>query len=582
MPNTERRSRASLLRLMPALLALAGCSDPAAPPAAAARPPLGLPDLPDGNLRSGRRLVYQVSVRSFQDSNDDGFGDLEGLRRRLGYLRELGVGLILLDDVVEAGTSDGGRAARDWGAIDPLVGDEDDFAALAVSAAGEGIALGLTLALNHVDEGHAWWQAARASTTAAERDYFRTASAPLLCPDLPNIPLDPYRADSLDGGDRWTVLDDDTLAYHRFAATSPDVRLTVAAVAAAAAAAVARWRERGISALWLPDVYAWQEDAVGCEQRPASHDLLASLRAAGVFEGMALLGFPRPPIQSPQSDHELTVGWLGNAAGPELDGVAAGDLTEWLRQAFVDPDARIALRDAVRRHAELRTLADADSGQVIWASGHGETTRLAATAGDDRGRKLALSLLLGAPFTPWLHYGDELGLGPSAGHSGGDWRNLARAAMPWTAGAANLGFGANPPPMPPPIGAAERTVELQEADSGSVLTWARRLMRLRYHVPALAEGGWQDLDIRDANGRVPTDMIGFLRSHAAGGLVVLVNFADTDGKVEVRLPISGWAAGTALYDLLGDRELSTAHRGDPSTLTLTVPRRGALWIAPQP
>jgi glycosidase len=575
------RSLFAILFALPALLAL-GCSEPDAPRPKAAAAPLGLPDLPDGDLRTGRRLVYQVAVRSFQDSDDDGTGDLEGLRRRLGYLRELGVGLLILEDVVEAGTADGGRAARDWGAIDALVGDEESFAALAVSAAAEGIALGLTLPLNHVDEGHAWWQAARASTAAAERGFFRTATAPILCEDVPNIPLDPYRADALDGSDRWTGLDDDTFAYHRFAATSPDVRLDVAAVADAAAAAVARWRERGITALMLPDAYAWQEDGDGCDQQPASHDLLAAWRAAGVFDDMALLGFPRPPIQAPQSDHDLTVGWLGSPGAPELDGVTSGDLTEWLRQAFVDPAARVALRDAIRRHAELRSVADGEAGQVIWTSGHAETTRLAATAGDDRGRRLALSLILGAPFTPWLFYGDELGLGPSAGDSSGDWRNLGRAAMPWAADEPNLGFGKQPPPMPGPIGAADRTVDRQVADEGSVLAWARRLMRLRYHVAALREGGWADLDVRDPQGRVPGDVIGFLRSHANGGLVVLVNFSDAEVRVDVRLPESGWAAGTPLHDLLGDRELVAAHPGDPSTLSLTVPRRGALWVGPQP
>ncbi len=582
MQDHIRRVRLfALLPVLPVLLA-AGCSEPDAPRPKTAAAPLGLPDLPDGDLRMGRRLVYQVAVRSFQDSNDDGTGDLEGLRRRLDYLRELGVGLLILEDVVEAGAADGGRAALDWGAIDPRVGDEASFAALAVSAAAQGLALGLTLPLNHVDEGHAWWQAARGSSTAVERGYFRTATAPILCEDIPNIPLDPYRADALDGSDHWTQLDHDTLAYHRFAATSLDVRLDVAAVADAAAAAVARWRERGVTALMLPDTYAWQERDSDCDQRAASHELLAGWRAAGVFRDMALIGFPRPPIQAPQSDHDLTVGWLGSAGAPEFDGVVAGDLTEWLRQAFVDPEARTALRGAIHRHAELRTLADGAAGQVVWASGHTDTMRLAATAGDDRGRRLALSLIFGAPFTPWLYYGDELGLGPSAGDSGGDWRSLGRAAMPWAADEPNLGFGAQPPPIPGPIGAAERTVDRQRTDEGSVLAWARRLMRLRYRVPALAAGGWADLDVRDPQGRVPGDVIGFLRSHADGGLVVLVNFSDADLRVDVRLPQSGWAAGSPLHDLLSDRVLVEAHPGDPSTLSLTVPRRGALWVAPQP
>lgn len=230
------------------LASLTACKGEPEPPRPVAAAPEGLPAFPAGDLRDGRRLVYHVAVASFQDSDGDGYGDLAGLERRLPYLRELGAGLIMLDDVVAGGSADGGRAALDWSALDGRVGDEAAFAALAASAATFDIAIGVQLGLNQVDEGHAWWQAARASTTAAERAWFRTATAPVLCPDLPNIPLDPYGPVLEDGSDRWTTLDDATYAYHRFAPTSPDVRLDDPAVAAAAEAAVAAWTARGVRA----------------------------------------------------------------------------------------------------------------------------------------------------------------------------------------------------------------------------------------------------------------------------------------------------------------------------------------------
>lgn len=559
------------------LASLTACKSRPEPSRPLAAVPAGLPAFPAGDLRDGRRLIYHVAVASFQDTDGDGYGDLAGLERRLPYLRELGVGMIMLDDVVAGGSADGGRAALDWSAIDSRVGDEAAFASLAASAATFDIAIGVQLGLNQIDEGHTWWQAARASTTAAERAWFRTATAPVPCPDLPNIPLDPYGPVLEDGSDRWIKLDDANYAYHRFASTSPDVRLEHPDVAAAAKAAVAAWMDRGVRAFMLPDVYAWREDADGCDQRAASHELLATWRAAGVFGEAALYGFPRPPVQSPQGDHELTVGWLGDADARELDGTLAGDLTAWLQQAFVDPAARPALRDGIKRHADLRA-ADGGPGQIVWALGHGETSRLAAVAGDDRSRKLALSLVLSAPFTPWIYYGDELGLGPSAGLSAGDWRALSRAGMIWEAEAPNFGFGEAGPPMPPPIGAERRAVDVQIDDVGSLLRWTRARVADRYRHAALHAGGYADVDARDPSGRVPDDTIAFLRRHAEGGALILHNFADVDQPLAVRLDATGWSAGDRLIDLVAGTEVAAVWAGDPGTLEVTVPRRGSRWI----
>lgn len=117
-------------------------------------------------------IVYQVYPRSFQDSDGDGVGDLNGIRRRLSHLVELGVDALWLSPIFLSPMRDFGYDIADYTAIDPVFGTLSDFDALVSEAHGLGLKLLLDLVPNHTSDEHAWFKESRASRHNPKRDWY--------------------------------------------------------------------------------------------------------------------------------------------------------------------------------------------------------------------------------------------------------------------------------------------------------------------------------------------------------------------------------------------------------------------------
>ena len=116
-------------------------------------------------------LVYQIYPRSFQDSNGDGIGDLNGIRQRLAYLKELGVDVIWLSPVYQSPNDDNGYDISDYQAIMEQFGTMEDFDALLGEVHGLGMKLVMDLVVNHTSDEHPWFQESRRSRENPYRDY---------------------------------------------------------------------------------------------------------------------------------------------------------------------------------------------------------------------------------------------------------------------------------------------------------------------------------------------------------------------------------------------------------------------------
>ena len=125
----------------------------------------------DGNWwRDG--VFYQISPRSFQDSNGDGVGDLAGILRRLPYVKSLGVDAIWLSPIFPSPMADFGYDISDYTGIDPLFGTMADFDALLTAAHENGLKLILDLVPNHTSDQHPWFVASRSSRQHPQRDWY--------------------------------------------------------------------------------------------------------------------------------------------------------------------------------------------------------------------------------------------------------------------------------------------------------------------------------------------------------------------------------------------------------------------------
>ena len=115
-------------------------------------------------------VIYQVYPRSFQDSDGDGVGDLQGIRSRLDHLEWLGVDVIWLSPIYASPQADNGYDIADYQAIDPTFGTLDDFDALLADVHARGMKLVMDLVVNHTSDEHPWFLESRSSPRSPKRD----------------------------------------------------------------------------------------------------------------------------------------------------------------------------------------------------------------------------------------------------------------------------------------------------------------------------------------------------------------------------------------------------------------------------
>lgn len=117
-------------------------------------------------------VVYQIYPQSFQDTNDDGIGDLRGIIERIPYLVHLGVNIIWLSPIYASPMDDNGYDIADYYSINPIYGTMDDFKELIAKLKENGIKLIMDLVVNHTSDEHPWFQAALKDKNSPYRDYY--------------------------------------------------------------------------------------------------------------------------------------------------------------------------------------------------------------------------------------------------------------------------------------------------------------------------------------------------------------------------------------------------------------------------
>ena len=119
-----------------------------------------------------KSVVYQVYPKSFQDSNGDGYGDLNGIRQRLPYLKELGIDVIWLNPIYASPQVDNGYDISDYKAIEPTLGTMEDFDSLLAEAHEMGLKIILDLVVNHTSDQHKWFLEAKKSKDNPYHNYY--------------------------------------------------------------------------------------------------------------------------------------------------------------------------------------------------------------------------------------------------------------------------------------------------------------------------------------------------------------------------------------------------------------------------
>ena len=501
-------------------------------------------------------VVYQIYPRSFADSTGDGVGDLVGIERHLDHLGPdgLGVDAIWLSPIYPSPGLDLGYDVADHEAVDPLFGSMDDFDDLVAGAHERGVRVMLDLVMNHTSDRHRWFQASRTDPDGPYGDWYLWADPS--GHDSRGRPKPPNNWLSWFGGSGWTWDDvRGQFYFHKFLAEQPDLNWRNPAVPEAQLKMVRGWLERGVDGFRLDVFNAFYKDAElrsnpSAGPHPQAWYRQQHLNDQNQPELAAFLARFRAEVAAQPG--RMTVGELF-FGGPETAASYAGD--RHLIFDFVLLEQPWSASDFGAAIARIEKAFGPERWPAIVLSNHDRprhASRLAAAVGAghrDAVTRAAAVILLTLRGTPFLYYGEELGLGdievpnekaidPPARHASRTFpwwnRDRCRSPMPWTA-APNGGFTSPEarPWLPLVPDAATRNVATQAGDRGSILATYRRLLETRRRLPALHRGGYRPVGVDHE------DVLAWLRTDPSGDALVVVSFSSRPLQVVLGPEVGG-------------------------------------------
>ncbi|MBC3361895.1 maltose alpha-D-glucosyltransferase [Pseudomonas sp. SWRI154] len=458
-------------------------------------------------------VIYQVHVKSYFDSNNDGIGDFPGLIEKLDYIADLGVNTIWLLPFYPSPRRDDGYDIAEYRGVSPDYGTMADARRFIAEAHKRNLRVITELVINHTSDQHPWFQRARKAKPGSKaRDFYVWSDDDHKYDGTRIIFLDTEKSN-------WTW---DPVAgqyfWHRFYSHQPDLNFDNPQVLKAVLSVMRYWLDMGIDGLRLDAIpYLIERDGTNNENLPETHDVLKLIRAeidANYPDRMLLAEANQWP-----EDTQL---YFGDVDAQGLNGdechmafhfplmprmymaLAQEDrfpITDILRQTPEIP-ANCQWAIFLRNHDELTLEMVTDKERdYLWnyyaadrraRINLGIRRRLAPLMERDRRRvELLNSLLLSMPGTPTLYYGDEIGMGDNIYL--GD-RDGVRTPMQWSID-RNGGFSRAdpaslvlPPIMDPQYGYLSVNVETQAGDPHSLLNWTRRMLAVRKQSKAFGRG----------------------------------------------------------------------------------------------
>ncbi len=544
-----------------------------------------------------RAVFYEVMVRAFSDSNADGIGDLRGLIDKLDYLEWLGVDALWLPPFYASPLKDGGYDVADYRKILPVFGTIDDFCELVDKAHARNLRVMIDLVLNHTSDQHEWFQQSRSDPEGPYGDYYVWSDTDQKWTDIriifsdtetSNWAFDPVRGQ---------------FYFHRFFSHQPDLNFRHPEVHRELFDIARYWLDMGVDGFRLDAVpYLYESDGGGGESEPETHEFIAAFRAMidREYPGRVLLS------EANQSTAE-TLKYFGTATAPECQMAFAFPVMPRIFYAFGAEDSTTlgaVLQETqnippggtwatfLRNHDELSLEMVTDEERQAMYSWYAPEPRMRANVGIRRRLaplldnsleklKLAHALLLAIPGSPFLYYGDEIGMGDNI------WlndRDASRTPMQWT-NTPNAGFSEAPAeklylPLVDSegFGSAVVNVEAQRDNPDSLLHQVKSLLQWRKSLPALAEGSFELIS------HVNRSVLAFLRSgnnnenpaeRGQDTVCCLFSFSATPSSVRLTLPMH--LAGSTLVTLTAEGQPVTV--GPEGQLEMQLPGWGFAWLS---
>ncbi|MDP9089144.1 MAG: maltose alpha-D-glucosyltransferase [Pseudomonadota bacterium] len=505
-------------------------------------------------------VIYQLNVKSFFDSNDDGIGDFKGLNSKLEYIRDLGVNTIWLMPFYPSPLKDDGYDIADYQNVHPQFGSLDDFRTMLREAHRLGLKVVTELIINHTSDQHPWFQAARhAPAGSPQRDFYVWSDT-----DQKYLGTRIIFTDTETSNWTWDPV---AKAYywHRFFSHQPDLNFDNPEVMKAVLQIMRFWLDMGVDGFRLDAIpYLVEREGTNNENLRETHVVIKELRAAidASYKNRFLLAeanqWPEDVREYFGDGDECNMAYHFPLMPRIYMAIAQEDrypIIEIMQQTPDIPETcqwAIFLRNHDELTLEMVTSKERDYMYTTYAAdlqariNLGIRRRLAPLMENDLDRiKLMNSLLLSMPGSPILYYGDEIGMGDN--FFIGD-RNGVRTPMQWSPD-RNAGFSRAdpqrlylPPIMDAVYGYLSTNVEAQSRDPSSLLSWTKRMLAVRKTSQAFGRGARRFL--KPGNRKI----LAYLREIGDDTILCVANLSRSAQPVELNL---GAFKGRVPVEMLG-------------------------------
>jgi maltose alpha-D-glucosyltransferase/alpha-amylase len=494
-----------------------------------------------------RAVFYEVLVRGFFDSNNDGTGDIRGITERLDHIQWLGADCLWLLPFYQSPLRDGGYDISDFYSILPEYGDLADVVQLIEECHRRDLRIIADLVMNHTSDAHHWFQESRQDRTNPKADWYVWSDDDTRYPDARIIFVDTERSNW-----SWDPVRQQYY-WHRFFSHQPDLNYDNPEVQQAMLDVVRFWLDLGLDGFRLDAVpYLYERDATNGENLPETHDFLKQMRKEvdASHPGTVMLAeanqWPADVVDYYGDGDECHMCFHFPLMPRMFMAVRREQrypITEILAQTPAIPEG-CQWGIFLRNHDELTLEMVTDDERDYMYSEYARDPRMKRNIGI--GRRLAPlvdnnravaellhALLFSLPGSPVLYYGDEIGMGDNIYL--GD-RDGVRTPMQWTPD-RNAGFSKAdfaqlylPPLMDPVYGYQAVNVEAMQRDAGSFLHWMQRVLQVRrQHGDVLGLGSLEILSAENPS------VLAFLRQLGDRIMLCVNNLSRFAQPVELQL-----------------------------------------------
>ncbi len=496
----------------------------------------------ENNLWWKSGVIYQIYPRSFLDTNNDGIGDINGIIKKLDYIAGLGMDGFWLSPVYQSPMYDFGYDISDYRKIDPQFGENSDFERLISEAHKRNLKIIMDLVVNHTSHLHQWFVESRSSLDNPKRNWYIWHDGEKGRP--------PNNWKSVFGGSAWEI-DEITGQYylHKFLKEQPDLNWRNPEVKLAVSDEIVFWLDKGIDGFRLdvancyikddelrdnpftigptPRPYDMQKHIYDIDQ-PETHDILRYFRKLiNSCPGVMLVG---EIMTAYPGDPKLAASYLG-------DGEDELHLTFDFSLLFKKWGSGNMLEALENWYSEIPEKG----WPAIALSNHDVSrhfTRFNYGKEGIKRAKIAAAFLLTVKGTPFLYYGEEIGMSDTPLKKSeiidpvgkkywpfNKGRDPQRTPMQWNSG-ENAGFSKVKPWLPLNGNYLLTNIEKESQDANSMLNFYKKLIDLRKKKVAINSGTWE-------SAKAGKNILAYYRKKDKQKIFVALNFSKNTQRIHV-------------------------------------------------